>query len=129
MRRFLLDTQAFILAAQAEGALSDKAGDIILNPQSELYLSVVSLWEMQIKMSIGKLKLPVSLREAVQKAVTEIGLEILPLLIDPIYRLETLPFHHRDPFDRLLIAQALHERIPIISSESTFDNYKVERIW
>ena len=128
-RRLLLDTQVFILAAQSDKLLSRRARDILLNTERTAYLSLVSLWEMQIKLSLGKLKLPVSLPDAIQRGVTDIGLEILPLQAEHIYKLAELPFHHRDPFDRLLIAQALHEQVPIVSNDEAFDRYGVTRLW
>ena len=128
-RRLLLDTQAFILAAQGNKNLPRKAEIALLKQDQTPYLSLVSLWEMQIKMSLGKLKLPVSLPEAVQRAVKEISLEILPLQAEHIYTLGNLPFHHRDPFDRLLIAQAIHEQMPIVGNDAEFDKYEITRIW
>ena len=128
-QRVLLDTQAFVLAAQGAKSLSHKAESMLLNKGITAYLSLVSLWEMQIKLSLEKLKLPVSLPEAVQRAVTDIGLEILPLQADHIYKVSELPFHHRDPFDRLLIAQALHEQMVILGSDAAFDAYGVTRLW
>jgi len=128
-KRLLLDTQAFLLAASGEDGLPAKARAAILHKDAEVYLSLVSLWEMQIKLSLGKLKLPVSLPTAVQRGVTDLGLELLPLQVEHIYRLAELPFHHRDPFDRLLIAQALHEQMPIVGKDSFFSDYGVCRIW
>ena len=128
-KRFLLDTQAFILAAEGDSALPPKARTVFLNQDATLYLSLVSLWEMQIKLSLGKLKLPVSLPETVQRAVTDIGLELLPLHADHIYTLAELPFHHRDPFDRLLVAQALNEQMPILGNHAALDHYGITRIW
>ena len=128
-RRLLLDTQAFLLAAQDDRALSDRARRALLHPETTLYLSLVSLWEMQIKLSLGKLKLPMPLPAAIQRAVTETGMELLPLHPEHVYKLAVLPYHHRDPFDRLLAAQALCERMVVVGNDKIFDAYKVERIW
>jgi PIN domain nuclease of toxin-antitoxin system len=84
---------------------------------------------MQIKLSLGKLKLPVPLPQAIQRGVADMGLEILPLHAEHIYKLSDLPFHHRDPFDRLLIAQALYEQMPILTNDDAFDAYGITRIW
>ena len=127
--RYLLDTQAFILAAQDEKAPSAKTRAVLLSRKNTAYLSVVSIWEMQIKLTLEKLKLPVSLPQAVQRAVTDLGLEILPLQLEHIYKLAELPFHHRDPFDRLLIAQALQEEFSVLGNDASFDAYGVIRIW
>lgn len=130
MKRVLLDTQAFLWAAQAEKSLSSKARSVILNSQIHSYLSLVSLWEIQIKLGLGKLRLPVSLSTAVQRGVKELGIELLPLQIEHIYRLGELPLlNHRDPFDRLLMAQALYEEMPIVGSDKAFDAYGIRRIW
>jgi PIN domain nuclease of toxin-antitoxin system len=128
-RRFLLDTQAFLYAAQAQGPLSRSARQAILHPDNALFISLVSVWEMQIKLSLGKLKLPLSLPEAIQRAVTELGVEFLTLQPEHIFQLEHLPLHHRDPFDRLLIAQAQVERMALLSGDTMFDRYEVTRVW
>ena len=127
--RFLLDTQVFILAAHEGGKLSKKGRAALLQRDHTLFLSLVSVWEMQIKMKLGKLKFPMSLQDAVQCGITELGIELLPLRIDHIFKLDDLPMHHRDPFDRLLIAQSLQERMTIISNDHAFDTYGVTRIW
>jgi PIN domain nuclease of toxin-antitoxin system len=127
--RYLLDTQTFLVAAQADGPLTPRAKNTLLRADHALYLSLISLWEMQIKISLGKLRLPVSLSETVQRAVTELGLEILPLLLEHIYQLGDLPWHHRDPFDRLLIAQALSEQMVLVGSDPMFEKYGVRRLW
>ena len=127
-RRFLLDTQVFLLAAQENGRLSQKVRTILLQTPISTYLSLVSLWEIQIKLGTGKLKLPVSLSAAVQRGVSDMGLEILPLQLEHIYRLASLPFHH-STLDRLLIAQALHEQMVLLTSDKQFDAYGVDRLW
>ena len=128
-RGLLLDTQTFLLAAQEDKSLPPRARHSFLNRRHALYLSLVSVWELQIKLSLGKVRLPVSLPEAVQKAVTDAGVELLPLQLEHLYRLGALPFHHRDPFDRLLAAQALHEQLILLSGDRAFDVYGVERLW
>ena len=127
--RLLLDTQTFIYAAQEGGSLSAKARAALLHSGNTLFLSLVSLWEIQIKLTLGKLKLPTSLPKAVQQAITEIGIELLPLQADHIYKLTDLPLHHRDPFDRLLIGQALIEKMVVVGNDLVFDSYGVPRIW
>jgi PIN domain nuclease of toxin-antitoxin system len=128
-RGLLLDTQTFLLAAQEEKSLSPKARHMFMDKRQALYLSLVSVWELQIKLSLGKVRLPVSLPEVVQRAVTDAGVELLPLQLEHIYRLGALPFHHRDPFDRLLAAQALHEQLVLLGSDKAFDIYGVNRLW
>ncbi len=127
--RYLLDTQTFLVAAQADGPLSTRAKNALLRADHTLYLSLISLWEMQIKLGLGKLRLTVSLSEAVQRAVSDLGLEILPLQLEHIYQLGELPWHHRDPFDRLLAAQALAERMVLVGSDQIFERYGIRRLW
>ncbi len=127
--RILLDTQVFILAIQQEGHLPSKVRKALLERENSLFLSLVSLWEIQIKESLGKLKLPAPLREVVQAAIREMGLEFLPVQAEHIYKLAALPLHHRDPFDRLLIAQALCERMTLAGSDPAFDQYPIQRLW
>jgi PIN domain nuclease of toxin-antitoxin system len=129
MKRLLLDAQAFLFAAGNEDRLSAKASAAIVHRDTALHLSLVSVWEMQIKIDLGKLKLPISLPAAIQKAVTELGLELLSLRLEHVYGLALLPFHHRDPFDRLLISQAIHEDMQVVSNDPAFDRYKVTRLW
>jgi len=128
-KRFLLDTQAFLLAADPTAHFSSKIRALLLSTENFLYLSLVSVWEMQIKIGLKKLSLPVGLPEAIQAGVSQLGIELLPLQVEHIYQLSDLPLHHRDPFDRLLIAQALCEKLTIIGGDSAFDKYKVDRIW
>jgi PIN domain nuclease of toxin-antitoxin system len=128
-RGLLLDTQAFLLLAQEKSSLPSKVSQAFLDKRNTLYLSLVSLWELQIKLSLGKVKLPVGLPEAVQRAVSDAGMELLQLHPEHVYKLRELPFHHRDPFDRLLAAQALHERLTILGGDKAFDDYGVTRIW
>lgn len=128
-RGLLLDAQAFLLVAQEKSSLPSRARQAFLDRRNTLYLSLVSLWELQIKLSLGKVKLPVSLPEAVQRAVSDAGVELLPLHLEHIYKLNELPFHHRDPFDRLLAAQALYERMTILGADKAFDAYGVDRLW
>ena len=128
--KVLLDTQTFILAATEESSqLSKRASRVFLDDDYTLYLSSASIWEMAIKIHLGKLRLPVSLRKSVQVATLEIGIRILPIETSHIYSLEGLPDHHRDPFDRLLIAQAIFEEMIVLGSDKMFDKYKVKRVW
>lgn len=88
-------------------------------------VSVASLWEIAIKVAIGKLKAPDDLRERVQ----ELGFELLPISAEHAWQVRHLPHHHRDPFDRLLIAQAQLERMPIVTADASFHPYDVEVVW
>jgi PIN domain nuclease of toxin-antitoxin system len=92
-------------------------------------LSLVSIWEMQIKVQLGKLDIDLLLPEFIEEQRLENRLEILPIKLENIYALEHLPFHHKDPFDRRLIAQAQTENLMIVSNDPTFSNYQVSLIW
>ena len=125
----LLDTHVLIWLAMEPQKLSQQAKTILSNPNNTLFLSLVSIWEMQIKIQIGKLTLNVSLREVIERQQQVNGLQILPIELAHIFALEVLPNHHRDPFDRLLLAQALVAQIPILSIDAIFDRYPVPRLW
>ena len=127
--RMLLDTHAFLWFVLGDSRCSQIARSHIENEANQLYLSPASHWEMAIKISIGKYKLPISFQDFIQRAVDENGFRFLP--IDPAHtsHLTTMPFHHRDPFDRLMIAQALVEQMQILSSDTKIDDYSVIRVW
>ncbi len=127
--KYLLDTQAYLLLLEQDPELSPKANKAVENPKAEIFISIVSFWEMAVKINIGKLQLKASLQEIIQSSITSGGLSVLPVLIEHIIGLGSLPLHHRDPFDRLLLSQAKHEGMALISGDRAFDRYGVERIW
>lgn len=127
--KYLLDTQAFLLILSQSSQVGSRAKKVVLDHHSEVFLSVASVWEMVIKISIGKLKLKASLQTMVQSAVTTGGFQILPIQVEHLMGLESLPFHHRDPFDRLLVCQARLEKMAIIGSDRSFDRYEIKRVW
>jgi len=92
-------------------------------------LSLASVWEMQIKRQLGKLSLNLPLPELIASQQQTNGLQLLPIELNHIFMLENLPQFHRDPFDRLLIAQAVTEQIPVLSIDTVFDHYPVQRLW
>jgi PIN domain nuclease of toxin-antitoxin system len=95
----------------------------------DLLLSVASLWEISVKVSIGKLTLAQPYDIFVPQQLTDNDIVVLPISLAHLGVVSTLPFHHRDPFDRLLIAQAMIERLPIVSTDTAFDAYSVKRLW
>lgn len=109
--------------------LSSRVGDLLLDPNTEVVLSVVSVWEMQIKSSLDKLQFKTTLRELVQDEINQNRIEILPLSLSHIYTLNDLPQHHRDPFERILIAQSMEAGLQIVSIDEKFDAYGIARIW
>ena len=125
---YLLDTHALIWFLEDNPKILKKADNIIKDKNNSMYISVVSFWEMAIKLGIGKLKLPETLSVIIQKTKDN-DIELLQLQIDYILKIETLPLHHKDPFDRIIITTVITEQIPIISIDEKFDKYEVERIW
>lgn len=109
--------------------MSDSARQVIENEENEVLLSVASIWEMAIKTSLGKLTLAQPFEQLIPVQIEINGLEILPVEAHHATRVAKLPFHHRDPFDRLIIAQALVEDLPILSVDPAFEAYSVRRIW
>jgi PIN domain nuclease of toxin-antitoxin system len=127
--RLLLDTHAFLWFIIGSSNLSGKARALIEDPANERLLSVASLWEIAIKTSLGKLILSAPFSDLIPTQLTLSGVELLNIKIDHLSILTTLPFHHRDPFDRLIAAQALVEKIPVVGFDSSFDRYGVTRHW
>jgi PIN domain nuclease of toxin-antitoxin system len=124
----LLDTHTFLWAISADRKLSRRAGEIFAGP-SDLWLSVASIWEILTKVQIGKMPLPEPVGPYLVKKLAENRIKTLPMNLDHVLRIEALPMHHRDPFDRMLIAQSLEEKLPLVSSDTVFQRYDVELIW
>ena len=127
--RLIIDTQVLIWWTNDVSNISPRVQDIIFDLDNELWLSLVSIWEMQIKISFGKLNLPRPLPDIIATQIEENQIKILPIELSHVYTLDRLPLHHRDPFDRLIIAQSLTEKMPIASIDKAFDAYSIERIW
>ena len=127
--KLLLDTHAFLWFVLNDRQLSKVACDLIAEPLNDLLISPASYWESAIKVSIGKYELPGSFETWIEHQIQVNEFEILPIKIAHAALIATLPFHHRDPFDRLLVAQALTEKIPIISGDGVLDAYSVIRHW
>jgi PIN domain nuclease of toxin-antitoxin system len=99
---------------------------ILANPDNDLFLSLTSIWEMQIKIQLGKLQLSDSLPEILKTQQVENNLELLTIALEHVWALDSLPDHHKDPFDRLLIAQAQTEGMTLVSADGIFGMYEVE---
>jgi PIN domain nuclease of toxin-antitoxin system len=127
--RYLLDTQALLWLSIDDPGLTRKVKTIFCDPDNEIFLSMASLWEMAIKISLRKLFLTQSLEDFTQNQIINNDIKFLKIEPSHIYSLGNLPFHHRDPFDRLIIAQAIEENLPIIGSDRIFDKYRIERVW
>jgi PIN domain nuclease of toxin-antitoxin system len=124
--RILLDTHFFIWWDSEPQLLSPHARKLCEDAENTLVLSVVSIWEMQIKQQLGKMKLRLPISELIADQQKENGIEILPVNLPHVLALEKLPLHHKDPFDRLLIAQANAEGIEILSVDAIFRKYDVK---
>jgi len=124
--KLLLDTHAFLWFIMGSSNLSETARALIEDPANENLLSVASLWEMAIKVSLGKLTLASSFDDLIPRQLGLNGIELLNIKVDHTSVVATLPFHHRDPFDRLLIAQAIVEKVPMVSIDAAFDAYPIQ---
>lgn len=127
--RVLIDTHVFIWWTSDVKKLSSRVHDLLLDPSTEAVLSMVSIWEMQIKLSLGKLQFRTTLSELVDDEINRNRIELLPLSLSHIYALSNLPNHYRDPFDRILIAQSMEENLQILSIDEKFVAYGVKRLW
>lgn len=119
----LLDTHVFIWLDTQPEKLSKTAFDLCRDESNQMYLSMASIWEMQIKNQLGKLSFDVSIAEMVRIQQQDNELQILEIQLEHIYRLSDLSKHHNDPFDRLLLSQSLEENMPIISADTKFEQY------
>lgn len=125
----LLDTHVLIWWSISPSNLSENVYKLLDDQVNNLFFSLASIWEMQIKLQIGKLTLNLPLPELIEDQCKTNGLQLLPIETSHIYALNNLPSHHKDPFDRLLIAQGIVEQIPIVSIDEVFDNYPIQRLW
>jgi PIN domain nuclease of toxin-antitoxin system len=125
----LLDTHSFLWFIMGSPRLSGNARALIEDDAHDKLLSTASLWEMAIKLSLGRLTLAEPFGVLIPQQMRVSGIEILNIDLIHLAALTTLPFHHRDPFDRLIIAQAIVEQYPIVSVDPAFDAYPIERLW
>ena len=127
--RFLLDTHVFLWWNEDNPRLSKKAKRIMADPRNTLVLSVASAWEIAIKVQLGKLRLPEDAASYVPARAARDSIEILPILLPHALALESLPMHHRDPFDRILVVQSQLEKLPILTADPAITAYPVSVIW
>ena len=127
--RLLLDTHAMYWYLEGSPELSATAQRLIQDASNDILLSPASYWEIAIKISTGKWQLNRAYEEFINIGLNQYGFQVLPILPIHTAALIRLPFHHRDPFDRLLAAQALVEDIPLMSADAIFDQYGVNRLW
>jgi PIN domain nuclease of toxin-antitoxin system len=127
--KLLLDTHVLIWLVEGSDNLSQAARQAIENDDNSLYLSIASLWEMTIKMTLGKLQLGMSIDRIVESYILPSGMEIILIQLNHLVVLRDLPLHHRDPFDRLLISQARSEELILVSGDRIFGDYPVQLLW
>jgi PIN domain nuclease of toxin-antitoxin system len=127
--RALLDTHALIWFLEGDQRLSGLAREIIAKGDNEVLVSIASLWEMSIKHSLGKLELQQPFAELIPKQLESNAIGVLGVDLPHVIELGDLPYHHRDPFDRMIIAQARVETLPVIGDDGAFDAYGIQRIW
>jgi PIN domain nuclease of toxin-antitoxin system len=125
----LLDTHTFLWFCQGDTNLSAPATALIEDPNSRKLLSVASCWKIAIKAGLKKLTLGEPSGIYIPTALSRTGFELLPITLEHATSVESLPPHHKDPFDRLLVAQAMAEGIPLVSADAAFDAYRITRLW
>ena len=126
--KILLDTHTFLWFLGGASELSKSARTLIENLENEKYISIASFWEIAIKNSLGKLTLDVPFAELKAEAVKN-SFQILPITFEDTLQLNTLPFHHRDPFDRIIISQSKENNLVLLSCDSNFSLYDVNLFW
>ncbi len=125
--QFLIDTHILIWFLEGNKLLSKSRREFIENPNNEIFVSIASLWEIAIKISIGKLALAEPFSDVIKQIAVE-NIKILAISPEHALRISTLPFHHRDPFDRLIIAQAQVENLTIITNDREFSSYGIKSL-
>lgn len=127
--RLLLDTHTLIWFDAEPDRLSDTSRDVLTDGNNDLLISIASIWEMQIKIQIGRLRLRLPLSVLIDEQIKNAGLEILTITPQHVYEVQNLPDIHRDPFDRIMIAQAIVENVPFVSADNILIGYSVRQIW
>jgi len=127
--KLLLDTHALFWSVEAPSKLSSTAMTALQDPANIRLLSAATIWEIAIKVGQGKLTLSMPYRQWLETAIADLGLAILPITVEYGERYVILPPHHKDPFDRLMVAQTLVDGIPVVGVDVAFDPYGVTRIW
>lgn len=127
--RLLLDTQCWLWWFAQPEKLSETVIEQITDEANEIWFSVASVWELGIKVSIGKLPLPEKIDDYISTRMTQLGARSLEITAAHAFQVAALPLHHRDPFDRMLIAQAQSEEMTLVSADSIFNQYEVSLLW
>ncbi|MDB5307228.1 MAG: hypothetical protein JWO38_1430 [Gemmataceae bacterium] len=127
--RLLIDTHTLIWAADDPAKQSGPATTALQDPTNDLLPSAATVWELAIKIGLGKLTLSLPYWQWMEKAIADLELTVLPITVEYAEHLAGLPTHHKDPFDRLIVAQALVETVPVVCADAIFDAYGVTRLW
>jgi PIN domain nuclease of toxin-antitoxin system len=127
--KLLLDTHAFLWFVTSDPQLSETALDLIAEPTNEILISPASYWEIAIKVSPGKDPLSVPFEKFFQEGIDGSDMAILPIEVCHAAVLASLPMHHKEPFDRMIVSQGIAEQIPIASADAALDAYGVQRLW
>jgi PIN domain nuclease of toxin-antitoxin system len=126
---FLIDTHTFIWYVTDNSRLSNQVLELINDENNQIFLSIASVWEMGIKHGLGKLTFNLPFETFITQQISINDFTVLDIKISHITAITQLPLHHRDPFDRMLIAQAMVESMPILSADTIFDAYPIKRLW
>ncbi len=127
--KYLLDTHTYLWWDSKSSELSRSVRDILMDAGQTVYVSLASIWEIQIKFQIGKLHLAVPLAEIIERQEADNSIRVFPVRIPHILALQNLPMRHNDPFDRILIAQAITENLTVLSKDRKFADYNVQVLW
>jgi len=127
--KLLLDTHSFLWFIGGDKQISDKAKELISDENNDVFLSIGSLWEIAIKTSIGKLELIKPFDELIPEQLEEYEIELLDITQEDLNIVVKLPLHHRDPFDRIIIAQAIHRGLDIVGKDRQFEHYDIAIHW
>lgn len=127
--RLLLDSHAIIWAVDRPARLGPQAAAGLVDASNELLVSSATIWEVAIKVGLGKLALTMPYRQWMTLAIHDLGLEVLSITVDYADVQAKLPVYHRDPFDRLLVAQATVDHLTVVSNDSVFDRHGIPRLW
>lgn len=127
--KILLDTHTFLWFIAGDAQLDAYARQLIEDPDNERYLSVASIWEITIKSSLGRLTVPMPPSALIREHVWANAIEILSITPEHLDTLHTLPYHHKDPFDRLMIAQVIQEGMSLITKDQAFSEYNIQVAW
>jgi len=125
--KVLIDTHVLLWGIQDEARVSRRVRALL--PAADVWISVASLWEIITKVQIGKLVLPAPVGDYLAQKLKMNGVSVLALNFDHVRRLEEVPLHHRDPFDRILISQSLEEKLPLVTADPHFEKYPIQLIW